>query len=165
MFYILESEFPMLSDTTYYDIDDGLEFEGIKSWALGLPFAVTPPSPIVVPITRVGEGTDLSLQPIPFNDANMCLANPEIAKVLSRYPESVQFYDAVLMDTNTQEEYPWFAINIISLLSKDQVKVGDNSSSVHIGRLIKNKNLIVVSAKLKGELEHFPYLKFVSIGD
>lgn len=160
MHYILDSEFPMLDDTTYYDIDDGIELEGIKSWASGIPFQVVPQEPIVVPITRIGESQHVELIPIPFNDANMCLANAEIASILSHHPESVALFRATLTDTDTQKEYPYFAINIINLVSKSQINVKNDEVSVHIARLMENKSTIVISAQLKGELKHIPYLQF-----
>lgn len=157
MYYILDSEFPMLADTTYYDIDDGVELEGIQSWASGLPFVVEPFETIKVPITRIGESVDEELVPIPFNDANMCLANAEIAQVLKKYEDCVILYPALLIDTETEEQYAYFAINIVQLVSKTSL---NDSDGPHIARLKENKNSIVVSAQLKAELKQFAYITF-----
>ena len=35
MYYKLDSEFPMSDEGVYFDIDDGVSIEGVRSWASG----------------------------------------------------------------------------------------------------------------------------------
>jgi hypothetical protein len=186
IYYKFDSTFPMTDDDTYFDIDDGLDFEGIKSWALGAYFTAIPPNPIMVSITRIGESKDPNLIPIPFNDANMCLASPEVVNALKSVGvDNIQIFPAILKDSDTNKEYFYFALNIIGVqkvsdlsasewtnfddearmdtifesLLIDEKKVVD----ANIFRLHEDMGTIIISEALKRSLEKIPYLTFTPV--
>lgn len=186
MYYKLDSDFPMTDDNTYFHISDGIEIDGIASWARGEPLIATPPNPIVITIEKIGDSDDLSLRPIAFNDANLCVAIPEIVDALIACGiNNIQTYPAILRDVTTQKEYPYCAINIIGLikaadLSKsdwinldgearmdtvflDLVLDTDKIRSYDLFRLYEDTGTIIISEKVKKSLEHFPDLIFTPV--
>lgn len=183
MYYKLDCAFPMADDNTYYDIEDGLQFDGIKSWALGHTFAKSPPNPIIVPITKIGTSTDPIVVPSPFHDAFMCLATPDVVAAMKGCGvNSIDVYPAILQDTQTGVQFPYFAVNIIGI-----VKVADLDESEwtnldgeakmdtifeslvidssrarnwDIFRMYEDTGTILISERVKRALEHIPFITF-----
>ncbi len=187
MFYKLDCDFPMTDDATYFDIHDDIDIDGITSWARGTRFTVAPPIPIRVPITRIGDDDDAGLLPVPFNDQNLCIAIPEIIQALKNCGvENIQIYPAELIDTNTQQKYSYFAVNIIGLVRAADLGAsrwinldGDARSDTYFEhllvdrkkaegaamfRLYEDSSSIIVNQVVKQALEKFPYLRFEQVG-
>jgi hypothetical protein len=186
VYYKLDSQFPMTDDNTYFDIDDGITIDGIASWARGEPLTATPPNPIVIAIEKIGEADDDSLRPIAFNDANLCIATPEIVNALIACGvNNIQTYPAILKDVTTEREYPYFAINIIGLVKAADLKKSDwinldgeaRMDTVFIDlaldkdkirgfdlfRLYEDTGTIIISEKVKKALENFADLTFLPV--
>lgn len=166
MIYKLDSNFPMTDDNTYYDINDGVEIPGVIGWARGEKFSVEIENPILIPITRIGdyEGSDLAV--IPFNDANLCIATPEIANSLLECGiTNLQIYPAILKDTDTGQEYSYVAINIIGFADLENLAKAnkENPDQPFMFRLKKNSGTIVINEKVKSSLEKFQYLEFIKL--
>lgn len=183
MYYKLDSIFPRSGDDeAYYDFEDGLQFPGVKSWALGQPFPTALPNPIIVPITQIGD-SDEPVVPCPFNDANMCLATPEIvAAMRSRGVDNIDVYPAILRDAATGREFEYFAVNIIGIMKvadldesvwtnlDGEAKVDtifeklvvqeDEARGIDIFRLYEDTGTILISERVKRALEHIPFLTF-----
>lgn len=166
MIYALDSEFPMTDDNTYYDISDGVEIPGVISWARGEKFSVEINNPILIPITRIGEDIDSDLAVIPFNDANLCIAKPEIVQALVNCGlDNLQTFPAILQDTDTGQEYSYVAINIIGRGKiPDLVRLStENPDKPFMLRLENNSGIIAISESVKRALENFQFLTFRKI--
>lgn len=188
MYYKLDSKVPRSGeDDTYYHFKDGLQFPGVKSWASGQHFQAALPTPIVVPITQIGPPSDEPVIPCPFNDANMCLATPEIVTALhSGGVNNIDVYPAILRDTVTGIEFQYFAVNIIGGLVKaadidksewtniegeakaDTIfeKLVVDESKTHgldIFRMYEDTGTILINERIKKVLEHIPFLTFLPV--
>lgn len=164
MYYIFDSDFPTTSDGTYFDIDDGVELDGIDNWARGVRFEVTPPNPIEIRITRIGEDHTSLLYPIPFNDQNICIASPQIVDILKRCSvDTIEIYPAVLRDTDTGAEHTFFAINITSLIKAADLFKSSQIKPDKIFRLFESRGQIIVTEEIKQALEEIPNLTFRKI--
>lgn len=173
----------MADDNTYYDIDDGIQFDGVKSWALGRPFEKSPPNPIIVHIEKIGASLDPGVIPSPFHDAYMCLATPEIVSAMrSRGVNNIDAYPALLRDTATGAEFEYFAVNIIGIMKvadldesewtnldgdakmdtifEKLVVKEDEIRGIDIFRLYEDTGTILISERVKRALEHIPFLTF-----
>jgi hypothetical protein len=183
MYFQLRYNYPMTADNTYYFIDDGIDFEGIDSWALGKLITQTPPNPIIVSITKIGDSDDPDLIPAPFIDAYMCLATPEIVSALqSAGVDNIQIFPAILKDTETNKEYKYYAVNIIGILKAADLDASEwvnfdgeakmdtifeslvidktKTRESYIFRLYEDTGTIIIHEKVKLALEKFEYLSF-----
>jgi hypothetical protein len=50
-YFLLRPIYPVDEAGGYYDIDDGIDFDGIPGWALGTKFDRLPPDPISISIS------------------------------------------------------------------------------------------------------------------
>lgn len=187
MYYKLDSEFPLTDCGSYFDIHDGLSFEGVRSWACGEVLPDTLPCPIVIEIEKVGDpDDDAAVRPIAFNDANMCIATPAIVDALRACGlENLQFYPAVLRDSGSGTEWPYFAINILGCVAAADLKKSDwinldgaaRGDSVFMDlvldqdklpglemfRLAEDTGTIIVSERVKQALAHCDDLQFFPV--
>ncbi len=166
MYYKFDCDFPMTQDNTYFDIDDGIEIEGVASWARGISFAASLPHPIVIPITRIGDDPDPGLIPIPFNDQNLCIACPEVLHaILGCGVNNLQCYPAVLKDTDSGQEHPYFAINIVGFIKAADLGAlksmdATESHQACMFRLFEDSGTIVVNEPVRSALSHIQHLRF-----
>lgn len=163
MIYALDSEFPMTDDDTYYLISDGIEIPGVIGWARGEKFSIEIDNPILIPITKIGDNIDSDLAVIPFNDAYLCIATPEIAHCLLECGiTNLQIYPAILKDTDTDQEYSYVAINIIGFANLKELlqRAQENPEQSFLFRLENDSGVIVINEKVKLALEKFQYLDF-----
>ncbi|HEX6246053.1 MAG TPA: hypothetical protein VFZ61_34250, partial [Polyangiales bacterium] len=79
MYYRLGYEYPIDEDGGYYEIDDALDFEGVRSWALGQPFEVLLPDPIRVELRPVSHFRGL---PPDLLDGYLCLMSAPMVAAL-----------------------------------------------------------------------------------
>ena len=186
MYYKLDSEFPMSDEGVYFDVDDGVSIEGVRSWASGEALPDTLPGPIVIEIEKTGDADEDALRPIAFNDANLCIATPEIVEALRACGlPNLQFYPAVLRDRVSGKERPYFAINIIGCVAAADLKKSDwinldgaargdsvfldlvldkdKLPGLEIFRLAEDTGTIVVSARVKQALAHCEDLVFMPL--
>jgi hypothetical protein len=182
-YYNLEYEYPMSPDNDYYDINDGIEFDGVESWTLGKPFDQAPPTPIIVEMECTGDWPDAT--PPPMKVGHMLLMSDAMVKALQAIPVSnIDVYPALLRDVANAKEFPYFAVNILGLVKAadldasegenldgemkldsvfttlviDTTKVGKQD----IFRLMEDGS-IVISERAKKALEHIPLLNFVPV--
>lgn len=181
MYYRLMSDYPMSEDNVYYDVNDGIDFDGVRSWALGQRFDKSPPNPIVVPITLTGPWDDP--QPPPMVDGYMCLMNPQMIEALrSSGVDNIDIYPAVMRDTDTGKEFPYFGVNILGLFKvadlnrsewvnldgeakldtifTDLVIDDSQTYGFHLFRLYESTGTILISERIKAALAHIPFLRF-----
>src|SRR5262245_57729555 len=111
MYYVLGCEYPVDDNGGHYFIEDGLEFDGIDSWAMGRVFAKPPPNPIVLNLIPV-EG----YQGVPpeMHDAFMLLMSNRMVNVLKRAGvDNLDTYPAILRDEVNTREFSYQAVNIL----------------------------------------------------
>ena len=187
MYYILHYNTPEDEEGGYPDINDGLQFDGFKSWSLGRHFDASLPNPIIVNFMPVdgyqGPPADM------YNES-MCLMRTRMVKVLEEEGvTNLDTYPAVLKNEETGETYDYRAVNIIGLLSAadlskskwesydgdalydvnfDSLEIDkDAARGLLIFRLAENSLTIVVHEKIRNRLvkEDFPTLNFVEPKD
>jgi hypothetical protein len=182
MYFKLGYDYPMDDDGGYYMPRDGLDFEGIESWALGRAFAKAPPDPIRIDLVPVQDFTGA---PAAMFDRYMCLMSEPMVDVLRRAGvDNIDTYPAILQDSANEREFRYFAVNILGLvaaadLSKSQwtnfdgaprldthfetLAVDPAKARGHLMfRLAEDTGTIIVHAKIKQALESagIPGLRF-----
>lgn len=115
MYYVMSYVVPQDEDGGYFDVDDGLEFEGVDSWSLGRPFAVRLPEPIVIDLTVVD---DYAGPPSDLYDGNMCLMSARLVEALQAAGvDNLQTYRAALRNSDTGETFDFRAVNIVGVIA------------------------------------------------
>jgi hypothetical protein len=185
MYFKLGYDYPMDEDGGYYMPKDGLDFEGVESWALGRPFAKPPPDPIRIELVPVADFTG---EPASMFDRYMCLMSPPMVDALRRCGvDNIDTYPAVLVDNANEREFRYFAVNILGLvaaadLSKSQWSNFDSAARLDthfeslavdpakarghlMFRLAEDTGTIIVHAKVKQALESagIPMLRFSQV--
>jgi hypothetical protein len=116
MYYVLSYLIPQDENGGYFEIEDGLDFDGFDSWSLGRRWPnAGVPDPIEVDIVPV-DG--YSGQPSELYDGNMCLMSARLVDALLECGvDNLELYRAVLRNVETGKPYDYRAVNIIGLVS------------------------------------------------
>lgn len=115
-FFILDYEYPEGEDGQHYMVDDGMDFDGVDSWALGRPFDQAPPNPIVITMSQSDPEWN-GPRPPPMIDEYMCLMSEQIVDALKSIPVgNIDIYPAVLKDEEAGLEWRYYGVNIIGLV-------------------------------------------------
>lgn len=114
MYYVLAHDYPVDENGGYYFIEDGLEFEGVGSWALGRPFSQPPPRPILVNLVPIEGFTG---EPPEMKDGYMLLMSNRLVDTLKEAGvDNIDCYPAILRDEVNDREFNYQAVNILGLL-------------------------------------------------
>jgi uncharacterized protein DUF1629 len=185
MYFKLGYDYPMDEDGGYYMPRDGLDFDGIESWALGRPFAKPPPDPMRIELVPVADFTG---EPAAMFDRYMCLMSPPMVEALRRSGvDNIDTYPALLVDAANERQFDYFGVNILGLvaaadLGKSQwtnfdgaprldthfetLAVDPAKARGHLMfRLAEDTGTIIVHAKIKQGLESagIPGLRFTPV--
>ncbi len=115
MYFKLRSDYPMDDDGGYYMPEDGIDFDGVASWALGRRFTRPPPDPIRIALVPIQGFTG---EPPPMFDRYMCLMNEDMVTALRGCGvDNLDVYRAVLVDDVNAREFRYFAVNILELVA------------------------------------------------
>lgn len=127
MFYRLGYEYPIDADGGHYTIEDGVDFEGVRSWSLGCRFThAVLPSPIELDLVPVGG---FSGSPPDMLDGNMCLMSEVMASTLfTAGVDNLDCYPATLFDRVNQRRFDYHAVNILGLVKAADLDRSDWSS-------------------------------------
>lgn len=181
MFYTLEYDYPMSPDNDYYDINDGVEIEGIESWTTGQPFAEVPSAPIVIDMELTGDWPDAT--PPPMKIGHMLLMSDAMVGALrSIGVSSFDAYPAVLRDQANERSFPYFAVNILAAVDAvdksssegvdlesltpifTKLVVDESKAKTEEFFRLADGGAIVISSRVKDALEHIPFLRFEPAG-
>jgi len=182
MYYVLTCEVPSDDEGGYLDIQDGIEIDGMEYWAIGERFSVKLSEAIIVEVEPI-EG--FRGDPPEFYDGNMCFMSKKLVETLKAAGvNNIDCYDLILRNTETNDEYDYYAVNIIGLVSaadlgKSKWQSYDNkviadvsfesitidkemAKGLLIFRMAENNGVILVHDKVKRILEEqgFDGLKF-----
>lgn len=185
MYFRLRCEYPKDDDGGYYMAKDGIDFEGVKSWALGAKFSQPPPDPIRVELIPVEGYTG---EPASMFDEYMCLMRKEmVAALLGCGVDNLDVYSAVLFDANRPAKFEYFAVNIIGLVAAADLRKSewtnydgepridtqfdtlvidrDKARGLMMFRLAEDTAVIVVHERVKRALEAatIPLLRFLPV--
>lgn len=130
MYYVIDTYDPYDEDDEstwgFMEIHEEIRVPGILSWCVGRAFDTNPPNPIIVETTpRHGyEGL-----PPDYFDGNIALMSKKLVNVLTGAGvDNIDLYPAILKNTVTGEEYPYYAFNLIGLVSAVDFGASDISS-------------------------------------
>jgi hypothetical protein len=120
MYFTLRCEYPVDENGGYYDIDDGLQFDGVGNWAVGRPFTKPPPDPMVVPIEAIDGYQG---EPPEMVDGNICFFSRRMVDVLrAAGVDNLDCYPAILRDQENGRDFPRLAGNILGLVAAADLK-------------------------------------------
>jgi hypothetical protein len=116
MYFQLGYDYPMDEEDGHYMLEDGVDFEGVKSWALGRPFTSPQlPDPINLNLVAIGE---FKGEPPEMFDEYMCLMSAKMIDVLKKSGvDNLETYPAKLVDSTNERAYDYFAVNIIGMVA------------------------------------------------
>lgn len=115
MYYRLGYEYPVDEDGGYYMIEDGVDFDGVHSWALGQPFTATLPNPIELDLVPV---SGFKGEPPDMFDGYMCLMSQlMIDAIVATGADNIDTYPAKLTDHKNGRQFDYRAVNIIGLIA------------------------------------------------
>lgn len=115
MYYVMSYVVPQDENGGYFDVEDGLEFEGVDSWSLGRPFAVRLPEPIAIDLAVVDDYTG---PPSDMYDGNMCLMSARLVEALQAAGvDNLQTFRVALRNSETSETFDYRAVNIIGVVA------------------------------------------------
>ncbi|MCU0672643.1 MAG: hypothetical protein MUE69_07605 [Myxococcota bacterium] len=176
MFYTLDYDYPMSPDNDYYDIDDGVEIDGVVSWTTGGVVAHAPSAPIVIDMELTGDWPDAT--PPPMKIGHMLLMSHSMVEALRGIGvSSFDAYPVFLRDRANERCFPYFAVNILVVLDAldrsssegvdldgpmaifTKIVVDESKAQADLFRLAVS-GAIVVSERVKEALEHIPFLRF-----
>jgi len=185
MYFKLRYDIPTDEEGGYYMPEDGLDFEGVESWALGRVFTKAPPDPIWIGLLPVADFTG---EPSAMFDRYMCLMNEPMVEALRRGGvDNIDTYPAILHDSVNGRQFRYLAVNILGLvaaadLSKSRWRNFDGAARLDthfetlvvdpdsargqlMFRLAEDTGTIIVHANIKQALESagIPGLKFVQV--
>ncbi len=183
MYFTLDHDYPMDDDDGYYMAEDGIDFDGVDSWALGRRFTRPPPDPIQIALVPVKDFTG---EPSPMFDGYMCLMNEAMVTALRGCGvDNLDVYRAVLTDHVNAREFRYFAVNILELVAAADLRKsqfssfdGDVRLDTHFDslvldpakagarlmfRLAEDTGTIVVHEKVKQALADIPQLRFLPL--
>lgn len=150
-YYELGYDYPIDDDGGYYAPSDGLDFDGVESWALGRPFARPLPDPIRIDLVPVQDFTG---EPAPMFDRAMCLmAEAMVVALRGCGVENLDVYPAVLADPANAREFRYFAVNIIGLVAAADLERSRWTNFDGEARVDTHfESLVVDPAKARGRL-------------
>jgi hypothetical protein len=151
MYFKLGYDYPMDDDGGYYLPKDGLDFEGIESWALGRPFDKPPPDPIRIELVPIADFTG---EPAPMFDRYMCLMREELVGALRRSGvDNIDTYPAILSDSVHDRQFRYLAVNILGLIAAADLGKSQWSNFDGAARLDTHfESLAVDPDKARGQL-------------
>src|SRR5262245_41291845 len=102
-YFELGYDYPMDEEDRHYMVEDGIDFEGVRSWALGEPFGVVLPDPITIPLVPVGGFLDA---PPDMFDGYMCLMSARMVGVLRESGvDNLELFPAKLVDGEKERTF------------------------------------------------------------
>lgn len=150
MYYVLSYDVPQDEDGGYFDVEDGLELDGIESWSLGRRLDAAPTEPISVDIVPVDGYTGL---PSEMYDGNLCLMAARLVETLQSVGvDNLETYRAVLRNTSTGETYDYRAVNIVGAVAAADLVRSDWSSHDADPRFDVNFDRLVVDESATRDL-------------
>lgn len=151
MYFKLRYEYPMDEEGGYYVPSDGVDFDGIESWALGRPFTQPPPDPIRIDLVPVEGFTG---EPASMFDRYMCLMNePMVTALRGCGVDNLDSYPALLVDAVNAREFHYFAVNIIGLVAAADLGPSQWSNFDGAARIDTHfDSLALDPAKARGQL-------------
>ncbi len=115
MYFQLGYDYPKDEQDGHYMIEDGIDFDGVKSWALGKPFNAQLPNPISVTLAPIGG---FSGKPPEMFDEYMCLMSAKMIDVLKKSGvDNIEVFPAKLVDGPNSRTFDYFAVNIIGMVA------------------------------------------------
>lgn len=115
MYYRLGYTYPTDEDGGYYMIEDGVDFDGVRSWALGQPFTANLPNPIPLELVPVN---DFQGEPPDMFDGYMCVMSaPMVEALLATGADNVDAYPTQLTDNANGRQFDYRAVNLIGLIA------------------------------------------------
>jgi hypothetical protein len=115
MYYRLGYRYPKDENDGYYMVEDGVDFDGVRSWALGQPFEKPPPEPIRLDLVPINDFTGV---PPDMFDGYMCLMSKSMVDtVKSMGVDNIETYRAILDDKPNGREFEYFAVNILGVVA------------------------------------------------
>ncbi|MCG5052059.1 MAG: hypothetical protein KA712_03780 [Myxococcales bacterium] len=172
-YFVLQARTPVDDEGGYYDIGDGIELDGVRSWALGVPITASLATPLVVPLTPI-EGFTGDVPALA--DGYLCLmSHPLVEALRAAGVDNLQTFDAVLVDETHGRTFAYQAVNIIGMVAAadlqasqwenldgpakmdthfDELKIDpDRALGLLLFRLAENTGIIVVHERIKKALE------------
>jgi len=115
MYYVLNYIYPRDEDDRTYMIEDGIDFEGVRSWALGEPFTSPLPNPITLELVPID---DFQGNPPEMFDGYICLMSTRMVKVIQTAgADNLDVYPAILEDKVNNRHFDYQAVNIVGLMA------------------------------------------------
>jgi len=177
MYYVIdcvEPDDPDEDDLGYYELDESLTIAGISSWSIGQKFSVAVPKPLIIPITAEDECDG---DPLELYDYNIPLMTSRLKEAFTAAGvDNIDFYDAILRDSENNKEFHYFAFNVIGLVSAVDLRKSSLSSfdgdykidssirgmtidktrtqNLLCFRLLENVKTLVVHEKIKNSIEN-----------
>ncbi len=151
MYFKLDHDYPMDDNGGYYMPEDGIDFDGVESWALGRPFERPPPDPIRIELVPV---SGFSGEPAPMFDGYMCLmSEPMVAALRQCGVDNIDTYPALLVDSVNDRQFRYLAVNILGLVAAADLTQSEWSNFDGAPRLDTHFDTLVVDpAKARGHL-------------
>jgi hypothetical protein len=173
MYYRLAYSYPIDEDGGYYMVEDGVDFDGVRSWALGRRFDAGLPNPITLELVPVGGFTG---EPPDMFDGYMCLMSTAMVRAITAIGvDNLDAYPAVLQDRQHDRQFDYCAVNIIGLVGAadlarsdwknldgppvldthfDTLAVDEARARGHlVFRLAEDSSAIIVHEKVKAALD------------
>ncbi|MCU0672641.1 MAG: hypothetical protein MUE69_07595 [Myxococcota bacterium] len=124
-YFTLHSETPVDDAGGYYDVDDGIDFEGVRSWALGEPITARLPHPLRIPIYAI---EDFRGEPSDLLDGYLCLMSVRLVEaLLAAGVDNLQTFDALLVDENNGRTFTYRAVNVLGLVESADLHASTGS--------------------------------------
>jgi hypothetical protein len=173
MYFRIGYTYPKNDDGGYYMIQDGIDFDGVSSWALGRHFEAALPNPILLELVPVSDFTG---EPPDMFDEYMCLMSRAMVRAIAATgADNLDIYPAVLEDRQNGRRFDYSAVNIVGLVAAadlnssewenldgpaildthfDSLVVDESKAAGHlIFRLAEDSSAIIVHEKVKDALE------------
>lgn len=173
MYYRIGYTYPKDDDGGHYMIEDGIDFDGVPSWALGRRFQASLPNPIVLELVPVSDFTG---EPPDMFDEYMCLMSRTMVRAISAAgADNLDVYPVVLEDRQNGRRFDYYAVNIVGLVEAadlaqsewdnldgepkldthfDSLVVDESKAAGHlIFRLAEDSSAIIIHDKVKAALE------------
>jgi hypothetical protein len=144
MYFILDCEQLVDDEGGTLEVDDTIDAEvELDDWSLGLPLAVKPAGPFLLPARAV---RGYQGPPADLYDFRVCLMSERMVNVLhAAGVDNIDLYPAYLVDDRTRGRWPFFVVNIIGRVAAADLTRSTWSSSdgairgeVHFEQLVLN---------------------------
>jgi hypothetical protein len=151
MYYRLGYTYPKDDDGGYYMVEDGVDFDGVSSWALGRRFEAALPDPIQISLVPVSGFTG---DPPDMFDEYMCLMSTRMIETLiATGASNLDAYRAVLRDEENGRQFDYHAVNIIGLVAASDLAKSEWENLDGPARLDTHfHSLVIDETKARGEL-------------